>query len=118
MAYIAEKQGDIKHLIDAFTAIRGYMDDLIPAVGAFSAMDAMESIGTWFTHAFAAGQELAHLYPFRARLLRAYKQAEVTTLQDLSERLRQWPTMQGYIKGGFVKSEDGLVGDHHVALTR
>ena len=24
----------------------------------------------------------------------------------------------GYIKGGFVKSEDGLVGDHHVALTR
>ena len=60
------------------------------------------------THAPWAGNEVAHLHPFRLALMKLMKIAELTDWQDLRERFKQWPTLAG-MPESVRTSSDGLV---------
>ena len=60
-----------------------------------------DSTGSWeavhfFTHTPWAGNEVAHLHPFRPALMKLMKIAELTDWQDLRERWKQWPSLLGF----------------------
>ena len=68
-AYLAERHGNLQQLIDVFAAQRLYADAYYADVPAFSAADNFESL-QWAIHAGLAAEETAHVYPFRANLIR------------------------------------------------
>ena len=56
-----------------------------------------------------AGAETTHLFPFRDWLLRTYKIAGLSTLDDFRQRFERFPLIVGFRSGGIVASEDGSV---------
>ena len=72
-----------------------------------------DSTGSWeavhfISHTPWAGNEVAHLHPFRPALMKLMKIAELTDWQDLRERWKQWPSLLG-LPESFRTSSDGLV---------
>ena len=71
-----------------------------------------DSTGSWeaghfLFHAPWAGNEVAHLHPFRPALMKLMKIAELTDWQDLRERLKQWPVLAS-LPESMRTSSDGL----------
>eukprot|EP00935_MAST-01C_sp_MAST-1C-sp1_P001079 g1079.t1 len=107
--YLAEKRGNLEQLINVFSAQRRYLERYIPSISAMTIDDNFES-AHWICHSVFAGAETAHFFPFRSNLMRGYKLADITDVQDFRERFDRWPIIVGMKRGGFVVSPDGL---HH-----
>ena len=122
-AYLAEQFGNLQHIVDVFCAQRRYLESYIPAVYSHDNVSALHSRTVfhwcfalvqweaihWLTHAPMAGSEIAHLYPFRQKLLRGCKLAELMDPHDFRKRTVEWPVIQGFRQGGLLVSADGLV---------
>ena len=85
------------------------MEGYIPAIPAFSADDHFESVH-WFTHAGYAGEELQHVHPFRAELIRGCRLAGLTDVRGFADGLESWPIVIGMRQTGILASPDGQVG--------
>jgi hypothetical protein len=107
-AYIAEKQGNLQQFLECFAVQRQYVEAYVGAITPFSADDNYEGLQWWFS-GFLAGREIAHLHPFREKLLRLYKLAGFATAGQIQERFEQWPMYKGLLTGGMAVSDDGLV---------
>ena len=123
-AYLAEQFGNLQHIVDVFCAQRRYLESYIPAVYSHDNVSALHSricdsshivvplqfeAIHWSSHAPMAGSEIAHLYPFRQKLLRGCKLAELMDPHDFRKRTVEWPVIQGIRRGGTLVSADGLV---------
>ena len=64
----------------------------------------------WFVHAGFAGEEIAHLHPFRTKLLRASKLAGFANVEDFRQRIDGFPLLVGMRQAGACVSDDG---QHH-----
>ena len=106
-AYLCERRGNFQHLVDVFSAQRKYLDGYLAAISAFSSDDQFESMH-WVTHAAWAGQETAHMFPFKAKLLYACKLAGLTDVHEVATRFAQWPLIQAF-NADQLTSKDGLV---------
>ena len=109
-AYIAEKNGSLQPMLDAFSAHCRYLEPYYSAISAFSAEDAFEA-NQWCINAPWAGEETAHLFPFRAHLMRTCKAAGLEDVESFSAAYDQWPAVQGMRATGTCVSEDGLVSE-------
>ena len=107
-AYIAEKQGNLQQFLEYFAVQRQYGEAYVGAITPFSADDNWEGL-QWCCSGFLAGQETAHLHPFREKLLRLYKLAGFATAGQIKERFEQWPLYKGLVAGGMAVNDDGLV---------
>eukprot|EP00935_MAST-01C_sp_MAST-1C-sp1_P001221 g1221.t1 len=105
-AYFAEKHGDFQVAIDVFCAKRRYMADYISAIEIFGEKDGYE-FHDWFVMPHLVGNETAHVYPFRAKILQASQLAGLMEWQDVKERLNQCPLINA-MRAGPGKSNDGL----------
>ena len=76
-AYVAERDGNAQNFLDIFVAQRQYIEAYTRVISSFSSDDNNESVH-WGTHSAWAGEELTHLYPFRAKLLQGCRLAELT----------------------------------------
>ena len=107
--YVAEKDGNLALLLDTFTAQRKYIDAYCSAIEAFGGDDNVESLH-WYIHSDLAGEELAHFYPFRSRLLRTVSLAGLENADDFGRAYDAWP-MMGTMRTTMGATTDGLVGD-------
>ena len=102
--YLAEKRGNLEQLINVFSAQRRYLERYIPSISAMTIDDNFES-AHWICHSVFAGAETAHFFPFRSNLMRGYKLADITDVQDFRERFDRWPIIVGMKRGGFSASQ-------------
>ena len=116
-AYLAEKDGRLEHFLDVFSAQRRYIDSYVPSVSPMSADESWEAVH-WSMHAPLAGEELQHLYPFRGKLLRAWRLAGFKDVSEFGELFDQFPLLaQMRAPGQLLQSADGLVGTCTARLT-
>jgi hypothetical protein len=107
-AYIAEKRGNLQQFLEFVAVQRQYGEAYVGAITPFSADDNVEG-NQWYCSGFLAGREIAHLHPFREKLLRLYKLAGFATAGQMQERFEQWPMYTGLVAGGMTVNDDGLV---------
>ena len=123
---MAQKAGNIAQFIEVFKIQRGYLEGewvpscpdqtshqtqppgYLPAIPTFSIDDQFESMH-WWGHAGLAGDDFQCLFPFRAKLLRAVRLAEFTSVEDFRQRLDRFPLLKGMRDGGATVSNDGKV---------
>ena len=108
VSYIPEQSGNIQYLIDTFSSQRRYLVGYLSAVQTFSADDSFEA-AHWMIHAGLAGTELAHVYPFRAKLKRQCELAGILDVQEFGERYEKWPLLLGAQEGGMAVNDNGVV---------
>ena len=107
--YAAQKEGNLQLVIDAMIAQRRYWDAYHREIDAFSSEDNFECL-QWLHGPGLVGKEVAHLYPFRSKVLRTFEIAGLTQVQDVQQRFEQCPLINGLrASGGFLVSNDGLV---------
>jgi hypothetical protein len=103
-AYLAEKRGNLQHMLDGFSAQRQYAEAYIRAIEPFSADDNFECFH-WMVQAPWAGEEMAHFFPFREKLMYALKLAGLGCTQV------PYPASMGlYIIAAYISCGIGLAG--------
>jgi hypothetical protein len=108
-AYIAEKRGNLQQFLEFVAVQRQYGEAYVGAITPFSADDNWEGDHWWYCSGYLAGQETAHLHPFKEKVLRLYKLAGFATAGQIQERYEQWPLYKGLVAGGMTVNDDGLV---------
>ena len=107
-AYLAEKDGNLQHLIEAFGVQRKYMNDYSRRIDLYSADDNFEGVLDLGVHASLVGMETAHLHPFQKRLLESFRLAGWTSdIQVFKERYSASPFLEGV--RSMLSSSDGSV---------
>ena len=106
-AYLAEKDGNLQHLIEAFGVQRKYMNDYSRHIDLYSADDNFEGVQDLGVHASLVGIETAHLHPFQNRLLEGFRLAGLTAVQMFKERFSASPFLAGL--RSMLSSSDGSV---------
>eukprot|EP00935_MAST-01C_sp_MAST-1C-sp1_P001841 g1841.t1 len=109
-AYIAEIEGNLQQMVDAFAMQRKYLEAEFSAVRAFSEDD-VHMCNHWMTHG-AWASEIAELYPFATSFLRICKLTDLEDVQQFRERYDRWPLMVSMRKAGVTPSKDGM--RHHL----
>ena len=85
-----DRHGDLQHVIDTFSAQRHYLEAHTAAIDPFSGDDSCMGFH-WQKEAAMSGKEIAHLFPFRAKLMRAWKLLGSPSLESFCEAFEQWP---------------------------
>ena len=108
--YVAERRGNLRQLLDIWSAQHRYMEAYYSAIVPMSAEDGIEG-HSLLTMMIWAGEEFAHLFPFRSKLVRGSELAGLRNadMDELRERYEQWPYMKG-TRAAIGVSADGLVG--------
>ena len=106
-AYIAEIEGNLQQMVDAFAMQRKYLEAEFSAVRAFSEDD-VHMTSHWMTHG-AWASEITELYPFATSFLRICKLTDLEDVQQFRERYDRWPLMVSMRKAGVTPSKDGMV---------
>ena len=104
-AYLAEKQGQLQQFMHVFHVQRQYIECYIPAISAFSAEDHYEGFH-WFCNVGLAGEEMAHFHPFSAKLMRACKLANFSSVEEFRT---QWEQFVMKLPASLSVSNDGVV---------
>ena len=110
---MAEDAGNVEQLLDVFVVKRRYVDDYVRAVEVFSADDSHEQ-HMWLVQGGIVGEEYAHLFPFRQKVLQTCKLAGVERVEDMQERYDRWEFLT--MMASLIASSDGLVSAFVVPL--
>ena len=70
------------------------MEAYYRGVELYSCDDSWEGAFDLMVHTGLVGIELAHLYPFRAKLSRALRLAELTNVEVFRERFERFPMLE------------------------
>ena len=108
-AYLAEKDGNLQHLIEAFDIQRRYMENYYQRIELYSVDDNWEGTHELGVHASLVETEMAHLHPFRQRLLKGFRLAGLTSVSLFKERYSVFPLIEGLRSTKLMTSSDGSV---------